>query len=184
VRKDLIPALAIANADFRDTLAAIGPHDLDKPTPCREWNVGRLVQHVVEANLWVGQLLTTGSSDEATITATTSEELAQDWEQSATLTMQGFELGLERVVSHPLGLVPAGRLVFFRLLDTLVHAWDLRTALGAPTDLDVYAVEICLNVIEPISLMLPGTGLYGLPVPVGSTAGSQVQLLAILGRSA
>jgi uncharacterized protein (TIGR03086 family) len=183
MRHDLVPCLVSANGDFRAALATVEPKDLGTPTPCSDWTVGGLVKHVTEANLWVGRLLTSGTSNDATITAATIVELAEEWERATTLMMQGFELGLERPVEHPLGSVPAGRLVFFRLLDTVVHMWDLKTALGVATDIDSEAVAVCLEVIEPISLMLPATGLYGLPVPVSATATNQARLLALLGRS-
>jgi uncharacterized protein (TIGR03086 family) len=179
----LVPALARANEDFRAALAAVRPDDVEKPTPCSEWSVGQLVAHVSEANLWVGRLLTAGTSNDSTTTAATVVELAEEWERATTLMMEGLDLGLERRVEHPLGSVPAGRLVFFRLLDTVVHTWDLKTALAVRTDLDPEAVSICLEVIEPVSLMLPATGMYGLPVPVSAKAGTQAQLLALLGRS-
>jgi hypothetical protein len=70
------------------------------------------------------------------------------------------------------------------MLDTLVHSWDLARAIGDADNLDVIAVDLCLQVVAPVGLMFAATGLYGPVVAVPPDADSQTQLLGLLGRRA
>ena len=88
------------------------------------------------------------------------------------------------MVDHPVGSIPAGRLVFFRCLDTLVHSWDLARAIGEDERLDSVAVDQCLQVVTPVVLMFAATGLYGPVVTVQADTDPQTELLGLLGRRA
>jgi uncharacterized protein (TIGR03086 family) len=105
------------------------------------------------------------------------------WRASAVLVERGFKDATKRV-RHPVGEIPAHQLLFFRCSDTLVHAWDLERALGRDVRLDSTAVSACLDILEPIALLLPATGMYGPPVTVGAAADDQTRLLALAGRAA
>lgn len=43
--------LIVANHGFAERLALVGAGDWDRPTPCTEWDVRELVNHVVGANI-------------------------------------------------------------------------------------------------------------------------------------
>jgi hypothetical protein len=43
----IIDALAIARTEFERRLTAITDYDWGRPTPCTEWNVRQLVNHIV-----------------------------------------------------------------------------------------------------------------------------------------
>ena len=45
--EEIIDALAIARAEFERRLTAITGDDWGRPTPCPEWNVRQLVNHIV-----------------------------------------------------------------------------------------------------------------------------------------
>ena len=45
------PTLAAACRGFAERLALVGPDDWGRPTPCTEWDVRALVDHVVGANV-------------------------------------------------------------------------------------------------------------------------------------
>jgi uncharacterized protein (TIGR03086 family) len=183
VRDDLLATLDAANDEFRRRLVSIAAGLMSRATPCPEWSVGDLIAHVVESNLWVAQLLETADFDaiSASIDVLGSDPVAA-WEVSVDRLDRGFGRGLGRQVRHPYGVVPAGRLLFFRCSDTLVHAWDLARAVGVDESLNMSAVRVCLDVLEPVALLLCGTGMYEPPVPVEADADEQTQLLALVGR--
>ncbi len=157
---------------------------MDRTTPCTEWSVRDVITHVVESNVWVAQLLTTGDYETIDVPSdVVGTDALAAWEESAAQITQGFAGDLARRVRHPLGDTPIHRLLFFRVSDHLVHAWDLARALGTDEGLDPQAVRICLDVLDPVALMLPATGMFAPPLPAATGADEQAQLLAILGRS-
>jgi uncharacterized protein (TIGR03086 family) len=183
MRPDLNKVLALAAAGFRSQLAQVDDSNLGASTPCSAWTVEQLVAHVVSSNLWVGQLLALG--DYAKIHLP-ERVLAPDplaaWETSQDLLDRGFRDGA-KLVRHPSGEIPARQLLFFRCSDTLVHTWDLARAIGADETLDPVAVDVCLDIIEPVALALTGNEMYGSPLIAPANSDAQTQLLAMLGRA-
>jgi uncharacterized protein (TIGR03086 family) len=58
----IIDALAIARAEFERRLTAITDEDWGRPTPCAEWNVRQLVNHIVGHEYRCADSLATNSS--------------------------------------------------------------------------------------------------------------------------
>ncbi len=170
---------------FGGRLRRVRSADLGLPTPCPDWDVRALIAHVVSADEWVRQLL--GGCSHAEIQVA-EDVLGGDpyaaWHASASSLHAAFAHpnSLERIVDHPVGRISAGRLIFFRCLDTVVHAWDLARAIGADESLDAVAVSSCREVVAPVALMFAAAGLYGPVVAVGPDADPQTELLGLLGR--
>jgi uncharacterized protein (TIGR03086 family) len=82
------------------------------------------------------------------------------------------------------GPVPGEVYIGHRLIDVVIHGWDVATATGQETGLAPELVEACWAVIEPQKDLLIGSGMFGgdHDVPVG--ADRQTALLALLGRHA
>jgi hypothetical protein len=49
--RDSVALLVVANDEFGRRLRLVGPGDWSRSTPCSEWNVRALVNHVVGANV-------------------------------------------------------------------------------------------------------------------------------------
>jgi uncharacterized protein (TIGR03083 family) len=58
----IIDALAIARAEFERRLTAITDDDWGRPTPCTEWNVRQLVNHIVSHEYRYADNLATNNS--------------------------------------------------------------------------------------------------------------------------
>lgn len=58
-----IELLLVANDEFARQLRLVGPDDWRRPTPCSEWDVCALVNHVVGGNVRY-QLLLSGAPTE------------------------------------------------------------------------------------------------------------------------
>lgn len=178
---------ATALAEFDRRVDAIGPDQWHNATPCTEWEVRHLVNHLVTEQLWVPLLL-----DGATIGDVgdrfDGDQLGADpvaaWKSSATAAREAFTVpgALHRPVELSYGRRPADGYCREMTLDLTVHAWDLARGIGAEPDLDEELVREMLRFVQPQVGQLAGTGLFAAPVEVGDDADAQTRLLALLGR--
>jgi uncharacterized protein (TIGR03086 family) len=78
--------------------------------------------------------------------------------------------------------VPAEVYAGHRLIDVLIHGWDLARASGQDTNLAPELVDACFEVIAPQMDLLKASGMFGTEVEVADDADPQTKLLALLGR--
>lgn len=165
----------------------VGDHQLDDPTPCPDYSVADLCDHIgglafaftlaarKEEIPGGGQPSADGSRLEdgwRNRIAAQLGELAVAWRDTAAydgLTMAG-------PVEMP---GPVAALV--ALDEVTVHAWDLAVATGQPYDADPAAVEACAGFVAQFDAPTDGT-LYGPPVAVPWDAPPLDRLLGATGR--
>jgi uncharacterized protein (TIGR03086 family) len=184
-----IELLELAAATFADRLALVGDDQWDAPTPCEGWNARDLVHHVVGGNAMAVALLD-GVSTEDAIAVFTGTNLADDVaaEYAAGAAAQTAALRGDRalgtVVHHPMGDLPGGVLLGFRIGDLTIHSWDLARAIGAEETLPEPLVEATWANLSPMAEFIGTVGVFG-EGPSGSAfAGAPLQerLLDLAGR--
>ena len=185
---DASTALRRATAAFEQRLRLVGDDDWSRPTPCSEWDVRALVNHVIGGNHRYVLLLHGASAEE--VGRTRSEDhLGADPLAAFTSTARDLaaafrERGaLDRIAHHPVGERTGAELLAMRVLDVTVHAWDLARALGVDDTLDPEAVDFALAHAEVIEA---GRQHGSFAVPTGAapvTTSPQVRLLHLSGRS-
>lgn len=158
-------------------------------TPCEEWNVRELTNHVVAGNLWAGELAAGKTIDDVGDGLDgdlLGEDPARAYEHSAKIASDVFKApgALEAPCAVSYGPVPGEVYAGHRFIDVLVHGWDLARATGQPTTLDPDLVQGAINVIEPQLELLRASGMFGTDVQVPEGADAETTLLAWLGRSA
>jgi uncharacterized protein (TIGR03086 family) len=106
------------------------------------------------------------------------------YDRSAETANRAFRVpgALEASFAVSYGPVPGSVYLEHRLIDVLIHGWDLAVATGQDARLDAGLVAACLGVVEPQAAALAGSGAYGTQVAVAADAGAQTTLLALLGR--
>lgn len=184
-----LPRYATALAEFDRRVELIRPEQWHDPTPCAEWDVRALVDHLVTEQLWVPPLL-----DGATIADLgdrfDGDRLGDDpvaaWKSAAAAAREAFAApgALHRPVELSYGRRPADGYCQEMTLDLAVHAWDLARGIGADDHLDEELVRGVLRFVQPQAEQLAGTGLFAAPVEVSDDADPQTRLLALLGRRA
>jgi uncharacterized protein (TIGR03086 family) len=147
-------------------VARIDHAALANPTPCSDWDVRELLNHVVAGNLWAVRLVG-GETIEAVGTALDGDQLGDDfaaaYRKSAAAAAAAFEApgALEAPCAVSYGPVPGSVYAGHRFIDVLVHGWDLAVAtkqsLVPPPDL----VAALWEVVEPQLAMLQGSGAFG-----------------------
>ena len=186
---DNLSALPLAADQFAAIAALVTPDDLTLPTPCGEWNVAQLIEHVVGGNLMAASLLAGSSRDEA-VAILSGVDLGDDphvpLRDSLRAQAQAFAdpAALDLVVHHPAMDMPGSQLLGFRVGDLLVHSWDLARAIGADETLDPEVVAVVAQNIEPMRPFIGQVGMFGDgpsgDLPVDTDA--QMALLDLMGR--
>jgi uncharacterized protein (TIGR03086 family) len=156
-------------------------------TPCTDWQVRALVNHLVVEQLWVPAML-----DGATIGEVgdrfDGDQLGDDpvaaWDVAAKAAADAFAAdgALDRTVHLSYGDRPAREYCLEMTFDLIVHAWDLARAIGADEQLDAELVEMAYAQVEPQVDAMAASGLFAEPVPVPDDADPQTRLIAITGR--
>lgn len=194
---DLAEVHAEALAACRATVAGIGEDQWDRPTPCTEWNVRELVGHVVAGNWWAAEL-GAGHTIADVGDRLDGDVLGNDplgaYDASAAAAGDVFRApgAMDRPCAVSYGPVPGSVYCGHRLIDVLIHGWDVAAATTQSTRLDPRLVAVCLDVVRPQAGLLAASGAFATDVSgtIGAgTAGTgdadadaQAELLALLGR--
>jgi len=166
---------------FAGVLSAVTPEHMSWPTPCSEWVVRDLIEHVIAGNERVvqraGMALDVGSRP---------SDLGAAHRASFAAAQAIFAApdGLTRTFDLPIGQVSGLVFVRIRALDAFAHAWDLAQSVGQPTDLDpelaTQLFESARQILRP-DLRGPGKP-FGFEQPSAATAPPATQLACFLGR--
>jgi uncharacterized protein (TIGR03086 family) len=149
-RRDLFRVLEVANRGFDVRLGQVGARDWSRETPCPEWDVRALVNHVVGANVRY-QLLLRGASL-AQVDATREVDHLGDDPLTAFASTAGAVTGcfqepgvLDRTFRHAIGDRTGRQLLVMRIFDVGVHSWDLARAIGSDERIDDAVVAVALT---------------------------------------
>lgn len=186
---DAFEALDRARAQFAAQLDRVNAEQWELPTPCDEWDVRGLVNHVVTADTTTVKLLN-GATREATVAMIGVDHVGADpvgaYMQSAAAQAAAFRVpgALDLIVPHPAFDMPGSQLLDFRVGDTLLHTWDLARATGGDEQLDPDVVEFVWLSLAPLADVLPTTGAFGegRTGVLDDDAPLQLRLLDISGR--
>jgi uncharacterized protein (TIGR03086 family) len=183
-------ALERSGLEFRQRLAEVEIGDWARPTPCDEWSVRDLVNHVVGGNFRYVMILV----GEAVDTVLRTRE--QDWlgadprgafDDGFARVTEAFSAPgiLGTVVRHPKsGAMTAAELRLFRVNELTVHAWDLARAIDSDDRLDEQVVSWLVERLEPLRATVASSGLVAPGPPDDLRAASpQERLLHLFGRA-
>src|SRR4029450_6940131 len=175
--------------EFDARVRAVGDDQWGLPTPCGEWSVRRLVNHLVYENRWTVPLM--GGGTIAEVGDRYEGDLLGDdpkgaWEASSKEAVQSVlaDGALERVVGLSSGPTPAREYVSQLFADHLVHAWDLARAVGADERLDPELGDACAGGVASMGELYRSIGAIGERPEVLPGADPQTTLLAAFGRTA
>ena len=176
--------LARSFAAVGELIDAIQPGQWSEPTPCLDWTVHRLVEHLVGKNLVFAAVLAELPLPQRGA-GLPSGQLAGAYRESAAVLLDAFgQPGvLDRSYQGPLGAATGAERLKIRMYDLLAHGWDLAQALGRRADLPEDAAEASLTFARADGRAVrPGGGCFGPPRPVDGSAPAVTRLVAFLGR--
>ncbi|MGX2996597.1 TIGR03086 family metal-binding protein [Streptomyces sp. JNUCC 64] len=163
------------------------PGTLDAPTPCADYDVRELVNHLFHVVTQFRELALKKPSD---FSATPDRvAVGPDWREgfagAVTELVRAWSLpGAEEGTTGAMDL-PARTVGSMVLLDLAVHGWDLARAVGAPFDPDPDGAGVVRVLEGAVAGMAPtarAMGMFGEPVDPPEGAGPFERLLAVTGR--
>ncbi|WP_433391970.1 TIGR03086 family metal-binding protein [Micromonospora sp. KLBMP9576] len=173
--------------EFTDRVDQVGPDQWSDPTPCPDWNVRALVNHVVGEDWWSVALLAGRTIDEVG-DRYDGDLLGADPAAAAREAAAQAELAfahpgaLERTVALSAGPTPADEYLHQLLAEHLIHGWDLAVAIGVDPRLDPAVVAECARWFDGHIGDYQRDRLVSPQVDVEARADGQDRLVAAFGR--
>ena len=183
--KDPIALFERAAAQFARLIAGVRPAQFDDPTPCTDWRVRDLINHVVSGNLLFVSIVAGSPPPDRAADHLGGDPLGA-FRGSVAALSDAF--ATHDVLSHtyetPIGAGPGALLVAMRMDEMVVHGWDLAKATGQSTDLDRELVAQARALFDSVPVIPRGEGKsFGEPTSAPSDATDADRLAAFLGRA-
>jgi uncharacterized protein (TIGR03086 family) len=131
----------VACGEFERVLIEVRDAQWAWPTPCVEWNVRQLVNHMTRGNLNYARLAEGASAAEflrrRDVDALGNDQIGAYAESVGTCAAAfADETVLNRTLDYPLGRVSGRQALDIRTTDSVVHTWDLARAIRADERFD------------------------------------------------
>src|SRR5262245_40794136 len=184
---ELLDAHGQAVDVFTNAMHKVGLTDWDSPTPCADWSVRELVNHIVGEQLWVPDVLagrTIAEIGDKFDGDQLGDDPLQAWQESSDVARSAWLQpgAAEQTVHLSYGDESAQEYGWQMTLDLAVHGWDLATALGADAGIPDELAAALLAYAEPQAAQWAATPMFAAPVEVAADAPPQAKLVALLGR--
>lgn len=173
---------------FGDKVHQVKPDQWTNATPCTEWDVRALVNHLRYELDWAVPLFqgaTIAEVGDRFEGDRLGDDPAATWDRVAasavaTLSEPG---AIERKVNLSYG--EEDGVEYLRQLagDLVIHGWDLAKGIGADTTIDPDQVAWVLPFYRPIVEKQSWGNAFAAPVPVPDDASDADRLIAMLGRT-
>ncbi|MEU8923929.1 TIGR03086 family metal-binding protein [Kitasatospora sp. NPDC048545] len=175
-----------ALAAFDERVRLITPDQWDSPTPCSDWSVRDLVNHLTGEQLWVPELLmgaTIGEVGGRFDGDVLGADPVAAWTDAAEAARQAWAVpgAADLTVHLSFGDVSGQYYLDQLTTDLAIHTWDLAEGTGRRTRLPAVLVDFALGQISGYG-DLSGSGLFDPPLPVPEDADPQTRLLGLAGR--
>ncbi len=183
---DATTALAQTNEVMTSVIARLQPEHREQATPCAEWNVHEVIDHVCRGSHMVADAL----QQQAPAADGDAPDLlangpADGWANAhAALDAAATPENLSEMRELPgLGSMPGEMAMSVIVADALTHAWDVAKGAGVsidiPEDLAAWALATWQQVVPAEGRQGPG---FAAVVPVADDASAVEQLAGYTGR--
>ena len=166
-------------------LAEIGAEQYELPTPCTEWNLRELVNHMIGsvhfmASAVAGEDLPEGDAPDFTAAQEPAKEFRAAAERS--LAVWRGDGALDGSVQLGPVELPAQAALGLNQLDVLTHSWDVAEAIGVDRSLDPAVAEAVLAASQMIVTDEMRGDRFAPAVTIAEDAPAHDRLAAFLGR--
>ena len=175
-----------ASDGFMERARQIGSDQWSASTPCSEWDVRALVNHVGGEWLWVGELMSgktitdVGSTLDGDVLGDDPVATVDGAQASAAAAFETPDAA-DRSVHLSFGETTAMDYAQQMAADTVIHSWDLARAIGADAALDPELVDYTYAYMLKVSELWRAGGAFG-PAHTPGDDSTQAKLIALTGR--
>lgn len=156
-------------------IAGVRGEQLHLPTPCPEFSVGQLINHLVGWAAEFANRVNSLNSPAEPNAYIAGAEPAAEFALSASLIVSAYRAELQGAQKLPIGIL---------LMEYVTHGWDLATSLGRPSPFTDDEAEAGL--VAGMAMLKPesrGPGKsFGEEVPAAPEDSAVQRLVAFLGR--
>ena len=179
---DLAPALDRTFSHAHGVIAGIRPDQFDDPTPCEDWTVRDLLEHVIGVVAGMGAAAA-GRSPNGGFEL--SDDPGAQFGEVSTAAIEAWRQPgvMEQVIEGGAGAMPGQAYASINLLDTATHTWDLARASGQPAELPDDVAEAALAASHQIVSAELRPGRFGPEIAVPDDSDATARLVAFLGRT-
>jgi len=167
-------------------IRAIKADQLGNSTPCTDWSLKELLNHMVYELLWMPEIIAgktineVGDRYEGDVTG---HDYLAAWERAAEAALDAVrpaDLGATAHVSY--GDIPLGLYITEAGSDMFIHGWDVGQAIQCTVLLDNSVAQALYSHWLPKVEDLAKSGQFGSTLKVADDATIQTKLLGLLGR--
>jgi uncharacterized protein (TIGR03086 family) len=178
-----VEQLGRAFAAVGDLITKVRPEQWSAPTPCTDWTVRQLVDHLIGMNRVFAALLSDEPPPRRAADHIEDDPVGAYRDSAARLQAVFDQSGvLERTYRGPLGEATGAERLQIRLYDLLAHGWDLAQATGQPAALPDDVAEQALAFVRIQLTEQARPGRFGPAQRVADHAPAIERLAAFLGR--
>lgn len=163
---DVVELHRRASEEFVRQVAAVRPDQWDAPTPCADWDVRTLVNHVVGEERWTVPLMA-GRTIEDVGDSLDGDLLGDDPADAAAHAARAAQNAVTEpvlrgaTVQLSYGEESAAEYVYQLATDHLIHGWDLAVAIGGDAQLDPGVVAEVASWFKDREELYRGGGAIG-----------------------
>ncbi len=170
-----------------DFVSSVVDSAWENDTPCTDWNVKDVVNHIVYENVWMVALFN----------GRTIEEVGNEFEGDlvgddpigvynrtandvkAIIAQPDAMTRTCQISSGPVSGAEYSKQLF---LDTLIHGWDIAVGSKQDAKLDDYLVQMCTPLAQMIADNDDYRAAFATPIGDSGSDSPQTHLLGLLGR--
>lgn len=180
------PLLETAIDTAERVMEHIEKGQFDLPTPCSEWNLKQLLNHLYNELAWVPELLAGKTIEQVGGILDgdlVGDDPAKAWRRYADAARKAAAAASpDEVVHLSYGNRPARYYLNEVGGDVVVHVWDIAKAIGQPFAIPTDLAEAIYEQTKGQADEWRKVGLLGAAKPVAPGASAEAKLLALFGR--
>jgi uncharacterized protein (TIGR03086 family) len=174
--------LTKVTAETADVVRGVKADQLTAPTPCRDWDVRALVNHLLQV-VTAFDIASRGEAipDDLWARELPVEDAGTRFEETARTAVAAWATPPQTVHmgSNAIPGALAGQML---AADLVIHGWDLARATGQDYHVDADIAEMTRQFVADTGEQGRGMGIYSEPVPVDEDAPAFDRALALSGR--
>ena len=145
--------------EFGKRVDAVADDQWHLPTPCSDWDVRTLVNHIVAESLWTPPLMegrTIKEVGDRFDGDVVGDDPRKAFHEAATPAIEAISSdgAMSRTVHLSFGDTPAREYAMQLFADYLIHGWDLARATGGEERLDPELVAACSDWFKSVRTLI------------------------------